>query len=412
MVKDLRKNTCEAHEKTVRQCSKPIFCEVGIISLKSSLLYCLTNFFENNREEELGSFIDFLYDRNSATGSERSSMKSLPVRWEKIPLQQKITSASVLYISALPQVIAHGRYSELNCPGASQLATQQLAEQLNNFQLITIDSLTHTQPLWVALILPFISCIWNEFEIGADRSGWLTFELSDKGLSYWLSHFQRFDQRAGQRSSQMPDQTTSQMPRALSRFFLRPLPNQALEKPSTGRSARGKSKVHEKIVIEEHLWRLQHTFARCNSYLRQSAVYIDSVDQTDSIDPADEANFANEARYLDELAAIASTISPAAAQSARDLVQEIVLTTDAMFWIPYQYPVKRYLFLLKRANLLCQSFQCFYGDCLPKYSWVTPSVDPDQKAVQQSQLTLVLAVRNVLETLLERYFQETAPRSL
>ena len=392
-MKDLRKNTCKTQDKPARQCFRLPYFEAGIISLKSSLLYCLVNFFESNYEEELDSFINFLYAKKSAVKSDCSTVRDLPITWEKIPLQQKQTSSSILYISALPQVIVRHQCLDLNLSNSLQSATQQLAERLNDFQLITVNS----QLPCVASTLSFVACLWPEFEIKADRPGWITFQLSDEGLSYWLSHLQMSRTMASETAQKTIKETANKLPEPL----FKPLLTPALEKPFKGGEAysqlNSQSKILGKIAVEEHLWLLQHTFARCNSYLKQ--VY------SHQLDGSGEAN-------QDEPVAIAHIFGPAAARSAQALIQELIRTTDTMFWIPYRCPTKQYIFLLKQASLLCRSFQYFYGDCLPQHSWSTPLPSSCQEAVRRSQLAVVLAVRNTLKTLLESCFQATAPKSL
>lgn len=396
-MKDLRKNTCKAQDQPARQCFRIPYFEVGIISLKSSLLYCLVNFFESNYEEELDSFINFLYAKKSSVRSGRSSVRPLPIRWEKIPLQQKQTTASILYISALPQMIVRHQCLDLDSSNSLQSATEQLAARLNEFQLATVNS----QLPCASSPLAFVARLWPEFKIKADRSGWITFQLSDEGLSYWLSHLQmpiKMSSETAQKTIRETIQkTTSATAKKLPEPLSKPLLTPALEKTFKAGEVYSQSKVLKKIAVEEHLWLLQHTFARCNSYLKQA--------HSHQLDCLGEAN-------QNEPVAIAQLFGPATAQSAQALIQELVRTTDTMFWIPYRCPAEQYIFLLKQASLLCRSFQYFYGDCLPQHSWFASLPSPCQEAARHSQLAVVLAVRNTLKTLLERCFQATAPESL
>ncbi len=415
-MENIRKNTRKTQDEIVYRKATISDCGVCIVSPRSSLLHCLTRFFSNNHKEKSGNFINFsciendAIDPNHAVG--RKPPIKWPIQWKEIPLQQKKTSSSILYVSALPQVVVRAQYPSLglDLPDTIQLATQQLVEQLNNFQLTTISSDSNSNLTHVSSALSFAFDLWREFEIKADRSGWITFELSHQGIFHWLNHLLMV--------GQMPRQEIEQIPkRNFASATAIELPEQLLsrmESRDDSNSSAGYSKAQsnlealDKTVVEERLWLLQHTFSRCSSYLKHAqsnSLLFDSL----LFDALAEGNYRNDGSSAPIVTADTLAIDT---RPARDLLQELVLTADAMFWIPYRYPAKQYRLILKQASLLCQAFQCFYGDCLPQNDRLLSAGKPYQSAAQQSRLVLTLAVHKTLKTLLESYFQETAPKSL
>ncbi|MEL6939143.1 MAG: hypothetical protein AAFO84_08115, partial [Cyanobacteria bacterium J06598_1] len=107
------------------------------------------------------------------------------IGWGAFSLLRKKLPNSVVYLSALPQILG----AQENSFSAKSLRpqTQILIEQLQQFQLST----AMYKQSYSDNIFHFLSVLWSEFKIESERPGWIAFALSDVGLSYWLEHLQR-----------------------------------------------------------------------------------------------------------------------------------------------------------------------------------------------------------------------------
>ena len=101
-------------------------------------------------------------DIESAT---KSSASAVSVSERKIPLSYKVIDNSLIYISALPQMLS-GSYDFYSAKSL-RLQTQRLAEELNQFQLQTI------RPTQTQCEMPFnsLAMLWNEVTVTAERPG-------------------------------------------------------------------------------------------------------------------------------------------------------------------------------------------------------------------------------------------------
>lgn len=155
-----------------------------ILSLKGVLLRCLEQVLFSNREEKITSFTNFSQKvENDPYFFFKSALKP-SIRWRKIPLQKKETASQILYTSALPQLWAsnHSSNKDLSIAAFSEEVARQLSRI--RFKAISGD-LDH-----LGCPTCLISKLWDEFQISTQRPGWISWELSSKGIDIWIQQNQ------------------------------------------------------------------------------------------------------------------------------------------------------------------------------------------------------------------------------
>lgn len=157
---------------------------VKILSLKGVLLRCLEQVLFSNREEKITSFTNFSQKvENDPYFFFKSALKP-SVHWRKIPLQKKETASQILYTSALPQLWASNRNSHKNLSIAA--FSEEVARQLSRVRFKAISGdLDH-----LGCPTCLISQLWDEFQIETQRPGWISWELSSKGIDIWIQRNQ------------------------------------------------------------------------------------------------------------------------------------------------------------------------------------------------------------------------------
>ncbi|MEL7052862.1 MAG: hypothetical protein AAGM45_13910, partial [Cyanobacteria bacterium J06588_5] len=181
-MNDPRKN----HDHLVCQEAQTPQYPVKIIGIKSILLYWLNCFLSSEYKEKRKSFTDFSHNSkefsDSCTQADEHVKTSTNVDWSKIPLQKRPTENSVLYTSALPQIFS---IDNVSLTATSQkVKPQQIVNQLNQFQRQSSEQYLSAEES----ILHFLSTLWQAFEISGDRAGWISFRLSENGITKWLEH--------------------------------------------------------------------------------------------------------------------------------------------------------------------------------------------------------------------------------
>ncbi len=332
---------------------------MAILSLKSILLSQLHRVLRSERSTCTAGFAELLYGSRdlTCTPSQSNSTQHFDedINWQEIPLTKTQDISSILYTSALPQKLAeqYDLKRRLTLVEISQQAVQRLdqarQEQFNNLCLLEhkyCDSRLARQ-------------LWFEFEIGIQRSGWMTFCFSNQGVALWLQHTQQ-DLHGFHKDSNPGDRQT---------FLLNEIDTSSL-------------------------WQMQYTHARCCTLLAlwqtsqpdQSAAHLPWPTDTYPL----------------------SISTP----QAQRLIRALIETADDMFWIPYRWPNRQYILLLKRAAQLCQSFDQFYRGCLYGFSQLSPTSAPSEKSQFKANFELVAATRSLLKVILHKHFHAKSPTSL
>ena len=336
-------------------------------------------------------------DIESAT---KSSASAVSVSERKIPLSYKVIDNSLIYISALPQML-RGSYDFYSAKSL-RLQTQRLAEELNQFQLQTIRP-TQTQGE-----MPFnsLAMLWNEVTVTAERPGWLTFKLSSLGFWYWLEQFKisalstkpNHTLFIGQRLSIAGNQAYANQIETASSLKC---PKSHIQ--SSTQSWKQPSSIETESVTQL-LWQVQYSFACCCSL----------IDQTGIRPIANRPTAELLKENLDELSLLAPTLIPFARipSTLRTLSIETVITIDVMYDETCFFTASRRL--MKQAARLCQSFDSFYrGEWAQLNGFIaTRSAAHDLSADTpyiHGVLKNLIAVRETLRLLLE---QEKASESL
>ena len=336
-----------------------------ILSLKSVLLYQLGRTLLCRSKANEICFTDFLHqldDGNSACNQE--SYERL-IDWREIPLKRKQSkhpnTSQILYVSALPQVLAASSQVRVGTNPETFLKTvvNRLDQSRSNLKTKSIDK----QAICSDRTLPIEARLWLEFEIETQRSGWVGLSLTEKGQSDWLNFIQAqpfSSSRGGNRLS-----TNSRR-------------SPALQSKSNSLSNRLTS--HS---VAQMLWQVQYAHACCARLL---------------------AGFSEPAKT-----APADLQPQSLSCTSQSLVRNLIDTADSLFWIPYRWPTQQYLLLLKRAMPLCQAFELFYRSC----EWHDRSPrERGEKAAIAPPKALVSATQNILKVLLEEHLGEKAPIQL
>lgn len=404
-----------------------------VLSLKGTLLYYLSKVLPGRCEVDVFSFINFLHlDRSRSDSVHRINSASFVDRqrcWQQIPLQKKQQMTAALYTSAIPQMLAKSpQFVEL--PSLTEVS-RQTANQLNQLQLKTLDSeLDHKN-----YDLSLLPQLWSEFEIETQRPGWVSFRLSEVGTSLWLQQFLQPEHSSIFLNSAF-SKLAQPLPKLLDGADLDhtqiddQLMNSSLKKPI----AKDRSKSSSVPVCfprnclaagsaasnpgsdlagadlyggNATIWRVQYTHARCCTLLRLWQAVQPDLCMVGSPLVGSPLNQASVPATLPWLTADQQLRFHTL--QAQRLIQTLIATADDLFWIPYRWPDRSYLLLLKCAGQLCQSFEQFYSACLCGFSQISaPSVSSESRLFQ-ARFGLVAATQNLLETLLQGHLAVTAP---
>ena len=310
-----------------------------------------------------------------------------------------------LYGSAVPHMLLQhpmkGRHLSI------QEYTEQVLKHLQKFQ-----SPGHfNQSKYLKDLSKSSRALWGNFKITSTRPGWIEFQLSSKGLFHWLSDLQN-DPSLIYKESNL---TVNQLSLKQSSKRVSPLTSIAPKK------AANSSEVSSKI--NQLLWQTHYSHSRCQSLLTQqyllAAIAANKRLHQPSITVGSDGfqSIPNPSR-----AGAIPTASENSSQLSNDtsatyrLVQALLETVDAMFWIPYRYPSKQYFLLLKRGGQLCQAFDRFQRTelALSRYSIPESEATPNhqQNQIVVEQVLLVTATKNVLKALLEGCLHEKAADEL
>lgn len=369
------------------------------LPIKAILLYGLNQFLLSNDEASTDSFIisSQSSDYPSALAGDQAGPKSIASGWcealssnafsadgkeqlwQKIPLQKKQTTRSVLYVSALPQMLAKSSPSmqDQSLSSVSKWILSQLKESQHHKHFCEPDHNLCNFTLTAQL--------WSDFAIATQRLGWLSFHLSEVGIARWLQQSQTFFEKDYRLSQLFPTQRP-----------LAPLSHSISSLFSEGFGSIEKNDTC--ADIQTVLWQIQYTHARCCGLLRlgHEAQLIDS----------ELAQSAQIPWLTDSYQLRGNT------PQSWQLIQLLIETADDMFWIPYRWPLRQHILLLKRAGKLCQAFDYFYRACLGGFGQLSATASAAERFRFQVWFGLVMATKNRLHVLLRHYLGEKAPTAL
>lgn len=157
-----------------------------ILSLKGVLLGCLDQSIFSLCEEDSPDFTNFLHNPIDNFYFLSENVLSASAYWRNIPLEKKKKSADIIYVSALPQLLAsyqnNSRYKTLT------QVSDRLVSQLRQVRFeVGQSDLDHQGDR-----LRLMAQLWDEFKIETRRAGWITFHLSKKGIEIWMNQSQNF----------------------------------------------------------------------------------------------------------------------------------------------------------------------------------------------------------------------------
>lgn len=371
-----------------------------ILSLKGTLLYWLEQFLMSECEKQESSFTNFSHNSNCSPPIpykvSQNSAANAPVKrhiaWHDIPLKHHNADLAVLYTSALPQLLATGANSERILQDKKSI--DDVPIRLSRFQLTNKNN----QGNYLDNDLGFLSEICSEFQIRTQRLGWLTFQLSNQGIANWLRQIQLQSMTKDKNHTFVINKPTlstdelSSQTSLLQRLFVDTFMNAPVIKiTSVTRSQKQFDAVSNNDKPDEvhrWLWQSQYTYARCRSLLR----YWPHAANANWLDAKNQLHF----------------------QQLEDwrLLQSLVATVDAMFWIPYRCPTNQYFLLLKSSSQLCQAFDAFYRTRLAGFAPALADLSEPLQLQTQARFGLVLVTQRILKTLLEQYLEAIAPESL
>lgn len=333
-------------------------------SLKHVLLNQLETALSQNCEESTARFTDFSYKKNDVSDAIVANSEHLSIDWQQIPLKKKQNILPVLYTSALvKRIVASG----LTASGETPLeASRRLINRLNQARASLSSKLSDElleswrQPLSIEAQL------WLAFQIETQRPGWIAFRLTPAGTHQWLMYLSNF----GLKTPVVP-----------------------------ARGARLKGKPSDQQAAD-WLWQAQYAYACCCRRLRQ---YQQQWPQLDSQRPNSQLDCRDNEHSFQTFQS---------QRSEQSLVHALVSTADDLFWIPYRWPDRQYLLLLKSVVPLCQAFERFertYSSGLTQYSAIGHL---EAMAMRSHTLLLLKATEKILKTLLEEHLDEPAPERL
>ena len=343
---------------------------MNILSLKSILLYQLERVSLDNYEENAVSFIEFLQKQRNDASTASEAGDNLLIDLPRIPLQSKQKTGSILYTSALPQVLASSSLTGAKADPSD--ISKQLVDRLEQSRSNLTSKITNRQAVEPLQISSAVAELWLEFEIETQKPGWIAFRVTRSGIEKWLDCLQRLEISELERSSQRPP--------AFDKLSPRP------------------QRYPSNEVSVQMLWQAQYAHACCCRLLRQCRKQAFSAAQSDRIGQTPSS--------ASQSGSLLST------DRAEALLQALVSTADSLFWIPYRWPNQQYQLLLKHSAALCQAFERFYGVRLCEFEWRGAIASNLDNTLSLRQLSLVAATKNVLKVLLEENFGVPAPEQL
>lgn len=357
-------------------------------------MYGLQQALFSSCEVDTASFINFSRGYHTQPHSSHHRQPLIPLPkisiWRKIPLQKKQTAGDVLYVSAIPQLLLSND-NLISLSGYSAVPGENLGEKsekdLENISQQAIDRLEKAgfnqtsrerdhkdddslqQSLCHGNLL---LQLWAEFQIETQRSGWIAFRLSNRGVGLWLAQMQS--------------------PFLSQNAIKYDLPHES-KQPAEPK------KPLQPLQTEKILWQMQYTYARC---CRLLCLWQEMQPGTTS------PNLEFDSTALPWLSS-----SPSAGTS---LIHSLIEITDDLFWIPYQSPSQQYLLFLKRAAQLCQAFELFYSRCLSGFGQLSQAFPQSSMTATESEFQanfyLVAVTKNALKVLLSQYLNADAPAYL
>lgn len=336
--------------------------------------------------------------------SEASSSRQnllIPTDWQSIPLQKKQNTDGIIYISALPQKLLNTFHSgsllnsSKSADEASQKTVLKTALKIVSY-LEKIDSKSiisepdHNLSLFPQRKLggpSLLIKLWSHFQIETQQLGWISCRLSNAGISQWLEQVN---------ASVSIGRPPCDLPPLLSASPSMPFSS---EQPALSE------------LQAQQLWQAQYSYARCCSLLRLWQPYRSSAAagqrplaevQWFSPSPARTRHRATNPKHV--------------ISAQEQLIHVLIDTADNMFWIPYRFPSKQYLLLLKRAAQIYQSFDRFLSEEISGFGhFLTSDNEPVRSHISlswQAKFHLVSATHNILETLLHHHLRAQAPHEL
>lgn len=351
--------------------------EVGVITLKSVLLYFLKRFLVSQYKEEGDSFIDFSQNRKTHSLSEIAAIANSVLSGREVPLQKQQSCTEVLYATALPQLFQKDlrpqKYLEYGNRAIPKEACY-FTTRLKVFQLKppSNDSLSSAETLSV------LSNLWKSFKIENERPGWISFRLSNQGIYTWINQLQSISQMAEK------DHT----------LFIKKLPLEPVKNELSLRSVNQKHQMYVKAQANQLIWQAQYTHARCCALLRSG----EAMRAHQKCLWVQDENVSQKGYVL----MLESIFSQNQSTPTRQLIQALIETADDMFWLPERYPAKQYVLLMKRAEQLSHAFDLFHRS----NALIPGALQPFP------YLTLVDSTRNLLKLLLQGYLEVSAPSAL
>ena len=337
-----------------------------ILSLKSVLLYQLGRTLVCDSEANATCFTDFLQKSGKDASNARLCEINKTLDWREIPLKRKQKTPQILYVSPLPQTLAAFNSGAVGVDPSAP--TQTIAKRLNQSHSNLKLKRTNEQALCSDQTSSIEAQLWLEFEIETQRPGWLAFCLSEKGFDRWLQHWQT-------------------QPHSIAKISI-VSQNFRLGAASTAMDD----------SIAKMLWQAQYTYASCARLLEKERIVKKAAEMAVKKSPL-RKNLEQESHSL--------LFAP-----TRSLVHTLIDTADSLFWIPYRWPDRQYLMLLKHVMPLCQAFERFHRVCLCELGRPYAVLNSQEVAERSQQWRLVSATKNILKDLLELYLGELAPEQL
>ena len=328
-------------------------------------------------------------------GSDTAENVSISMCWQNIPLKKTRQLKDITYISALPQWLLANSYSKplLNRSKRAEKTLEEtalkivsafkkirfksIASEPDHKTIQYLQALSNDYPLWLRL--------GAQFQIETQQLGCLSIRLSNDGISQWLQQVN---------ASVLTDSA---------RYDLPPANPCSLASAATA--------VVMSDAIQQQLWQAQYAHARCCSLL--------SLWQQFSLPDLSTIAHARLSEYVAHLLASSQSVQRGRGASRcaeAQLIHALISTADDMFWIPYRFPSKQYLLLLKSVTQLCKAFEGFYSAQLSGFGQIS---DVDNESMRshisslwQAKFYLVLTTKNILEALLTRHLHSRAPAEL
>ena len=373
-----------------------------ILSLKKTLLCCLQHVLFGDYEASSASFTKFSYVDSAQSYSTRPQTLNVPSSssiWRKIPVQKKVKTPNILYVSAVPQLFLSSSDWAPTFVHLKENAEKTKEETVQRFKEVSLQVVWRLQEASFQSISSepdhksedhsLLFKLWSEFQIETQGSGWISFRLTEQGIGLWLEHLQRLSaSRREGASNFLPCPSNGAAAQ----------PNLHLLKADTLKA--------DTFALETMLWQVQYTYARCCLLLRQWQDIRHNAALRPDFPPTS----------LPAAGLGVADLRSLMAGSGERLIHALIEMTDDMFWIPYRWPSQQYSLLLKSAAQLCQSFEAFYAERLSGFGGL-PSASGQPGFVArlddyQANFYLAAAAKKVLQVLLSECLEAETPADL